>query len=150
MAPLAAALSDKAGQNLSGFSYFEFDVLANIPNSDAKLVAWYNAQFYGRFASETWFYKSIVDAGWDPARVVMGVLDSAADGNPNGFVGIEILQETIRKLKITYPTFGGVAGWEYFDAGITDGVIQPWEWVKNIGVALFNVMGIEDVIGSLG
>lgn len=69
----------------------------------------------------------------------MGVLDCANDGQPNGFVRIERLQETIRDLRTTYPHFGGVAGWEYYDAGMSDwDAYQPWTWVKMVGEALFD------------
>jgi hypothetical protein len=140
MAPLAAALSDKDGYNLSGFSYFDLEKLTTIPtsNSNSNLISWYNAMFYGGFARDTAFYKSCVDAGWEPARLVMGVLDSANDGQPNGFVDIGTLNGTIKDLRGMYEGFGGVAGWEYYDAGVTDGGMEPWEWVERIGEALFD------------
>jgi hypothetical protein len=141
MAPLASALSDKVGQNLSGFSYFDLDVFATVPGSEEKLISWYNGMFYGGFARGPPFFQSIVEAGWDPSRVVMGVLDCSNDGQPNGFVHIEPLQETIRNLRVLYPNFGGVAGWEYYDAGMSDGdVYQPWSWVKKVGQALFDAL----------
>jgi hypothetical protein len=139
MVPLAAALSDKDGENLSGFSYFTLDELATLSNSTTKLVSWYNAMFYGGFARSASFYKSCVDAGWDPARLVLGVLDSENDGNSNGFIDLQTLNQTVRDLRGLYGGgFGGVAGWEYFDAGSTDGGIENWEWVKRIGQALFD------------
>jgi len=140
MAPLAAALADKDGYNLSGFSYFDLEKLAIIPDSksNSKLISWYNAMFYGGFARGTAFYKSCVGAGWDPSRLVMGVLDSANDGQPNGFVDIETLNGTIKDLRGMYGGFGGVAGWEYYDAGLTDNGMKPWEWVKTIAGALFD------------
>ncbi|KAE9374893.1 glycoside hydrolase family 18 protein [Stipitochalara longipes BDJ] len=137
MAPLAAALSDKDGYNLSGFSYFELEKTALIPNTNTKLVSWYNAMFYGGFARSTSFYKSCVDAGWEPSRLVLGVLDCADDGQANGFVNVTTLDQTIGELRRLYEGFGGVAGWEYHDAGMTDGGREPWEWVKKIGDALF-------------
>jgi chitinase len=137
MTPLAAALADKDGYNLSGFSYSELEKLATIPGSDSKLVSWYNAMFYGGFARSISFYKSCVDAGWDPSRLVMGVLDCADDGQPNGFVNITTLSKTIRDLKRAYNGFAGVAGWEYYNAGLTDGETKPWAWVKRIGETLF-------------
>jgi hypothetical protein len=149
MAPLAAALSDKDGYNLSGFSYFALDSLTTIPfhtsspsspstsTSTSNLISFYNAQFYGGFARSPSFYKSIIDAGWDPARIVMGVLDSEHDGSANGFVDLRTLGETVRGLRGMYGGFGGVAGWEYWDAGVSDGGIEGWEWVKRVGEALF-------------
>jgi hypothetical protein len=137
MAPLAAALADKTGYNLSGFSYFDLEKLAIIPNSTTKLISWYNAMFYGGFARSTSFYKSCVDAGWDPRRLVMGVLD-CADEEANGFVNITTLHKTIKDLKGMYGGIGGVAGWEYYNAGLTDGTKEPWEWVKKIGTVLLD------------
>lgn len=120
MAPLASALSDKLGQNLSGFSYFDLDMFATMPGSDEKLVSWYNGLFYGGFARGPPFFESVVQAGWDPNRVVMVVLDCAEDGQPNGFVHIETLQETIKDLRGLHPSLGGIGGWEYHDAGMSD------------------------------
>ena len=147
MAPLAATLADKDGYNLSGFSYFALDTLTSIPfttpspsspsTSTSNLISFYNAQFYGGFARSPSFYKSIIDAGWDPARIVMGVLDSENDGSTNGFVDLQTLGETVRGLRGMYGEFGGVAGWEYWDAGVSDGGIEAWEWVKRVGEALF-------------
>jgi hypothetical protein len=137
LAPLAAALSSEEGTNISYFSYFKLEQLAVIPRTTTKLISWYNAQFYGGFAASANFYKSCVDAGWEPSRVVIGVLANANDGTETGFVNLTTLHGTIRDLKNLYPNFGGVAGWEYFDAGGTDGGLKPWEWVKSIGDVVF-------------
>lgn len=136
MAPVASALAEQDGGDLSGFSYFDLDKQA-VSSNGTKFVSWYNAQFYSGFGSpeSTSTYDEIVDAGWDPARVVMGVLDSGSDGS--GFVALKTIQSTIASLLAKYPTFGGVDGWEYFDAGSSDGDGKPWEWVKSIGGSLF-------------
>jgi len=136
LAPVASALVSPTGGDLSGFSYFDLD--AQAVNADgSKQVSWYNGQFYSGFGSpaSTSTYDSIVSAGWDPARVVMGILDSENDGS--GFVPLTTVTETIASLKSKYPTFGGVDGWEYFDAGANDGDAEPFEWTKSIGTALF-------------
>lgn len=144
MVPLASALSHKKGQNLSGFSYFDLDELATVPGSDRKLISWFNGMFYGGFARGPPFYDSVVKSGWDPERVVMTVLDCANDGQPNGFVRIGVLQKTIRDLKASYPKFGGMAGWEYHDAGLSDSAdMKPWTWVKMVGQALFGDLQVE-------
>lgn len=137
LTPLAAALSAEDGQNISNFSYFKLDKLAIVPGTNTKLISWYNAMFYGGFANSANFYKSCVQAGWDPSRIVMGVLDNENDGALNGFTNLTTLEGTIKDLKQMYSGFGGVAGWEYHDAGATDGLTEPWEWVKRIGAALF-------------
>lgn len=139
MAPLSSALAHKDGQNLSGFSYFLLDSFATVPGSDSKLVHWYNGQFYGGFARGPPMYQSVLEQGWEPERVVMGVLDCADDGQPNGFVHVEQLGETVRSLRReTRDSFGGISGWEYWDAGGSEFArIENWMWVKKMGEALF-------------
>ena len=136
MAPVASALASQNGGDLSGFSYFDLDSQATVSGSSTKLVSWYNAQFYSGFGdpSSPGTYQSIIGQGWDPSRVVMGVLDSSGDGS--GFVGINALKSTIQQLRAMYPNFGGVDGWEYWDAGSSDGLSSPYQWVQAIGQAL--------------
>lgn len=136
MAPVASALASSSGGDLSGFSYFDLDAQA-VASDGTKLVSWYNGQFYSGFGSpqDTSSYDQIVSAGWDPARVVMGVLDSPTDGS--GYVDTATVESTVSSLKSKYPTFGGVDGWEYFDAGSGDGDAQPYQWVQAITSSLF-------------
>ncbi|TAQ87503.1 hypothetical protein B7494_g4166 [Chlorociboria aeruginascens] len=155
MAPVASALKSKPNPQggLSGFSYFDLDANTDslgIPLPDpsgANLVSWYNVQFYSGFGdpSTPATYKSIIDQGWDPSRIVLGVLDSRNDGG--GFVSIDKLVATIKSLRTMYTNFGGVIGWEYFDAGANDTSVdpaikanEPWSWVKEIGNALFDML----------
>lgn len=135
MAPVASALASSSGGDLSGFSYFDLDAQA-VASDGTKLVSWYNGQFYSGFGSpqDTSSYDQIVSAGWDPARVVMGVLDSPTDGS--GYVDTATVESTVSSLKSKYPTFGGVDGWEYFDAGSGDGDAQPYQWVQAIASSL--------------
>jgi len=137
LAPVASALASPDGGDLSGFSYFDLDAQAVAADNTTKLVSWYNGQIYSGFGSpaSTSTYDSIVSAGWDPARVVMGVIDAQNDGS--GWVAVSTVQSTIASLLAKYPTFGGVDGWEYFDAGSSDGDSEPWQWVQSIGSALF-------------
>jgi hypothetical protein len=136
MAPVASALVSPSGGDLSGFSYFDLDTQA-VASGGTKLVSWYNGQFYSGFGSpqDTSTYDSIISAGWDPARIVMGILDSPNDGS--GYVSTSTVQSTVSSLKSKYPTFGGVDGWEYFDAGVGDGDAQPYQWVQAIGSSVF-------------
>lgn len=142
LAPTAMALLYNNGINLSGFSYFDLEGNATDPTSGESLIAWYNTQFYGGWGdpSSPDNYQNIINKGWDPARIVMGVLTNANDGN--GFVATRYVMETIKQLKAVYPTFGGVCGWDYFDAGIAnvtneeDGT-EPWQWVRKIADALY-------------
>jgi hypothetical protein len=140
MLPLASALSEKLGQNLSKFSYFELVELATAPGADKTLVSRYNAIFYGDFAEGPPLYHSVVDAGWGPERFVMTVLDCANDGQSNGLVHIAFLQQTIKDVRAVYPRFGGIAGWEYCDPGTSDSdKMKLWAWVK-VGQALFGTL----------
>ena len=136
MAPVASALTSGGG-DLSGFSYFDLDSQAVVAGTTTKLVTWYNAQFYSGFGDPSTpdFYENIISQGWDPARVVMGVLDSPGDGS--GFVSASQVESTVQSLKATYPNFGGVVGWEYWDAGSGDNIAQPWQWVQAIGNSVF-------------
>ncbi|KUJ13725.1 glycoside hydrolase [Mollisia scopiformis] len=140
MSPIASALLSPANtdQNLSGFSYFDLDAFATIPGSETKLISWYNAQFYGNFPRGPPLYEQVMEAGWPAERIVMGVLDSPDDGPPNGFLLMRDLRMRIAALKRKWRDFGGVAGWEYFDGGTGDGVVdKPWDWLLGVGYELF-------------
>ncbi|EUC31104.1 glycoside hydrolase family 18 protein [Bipolaris zeicola 26-R-13] len=102
--------------HLSGFSYPELEC-----SVFGREVAWYNTQFYcgwGDAASILW-YDAIVAAGWKPERVVMGVVTNP--GNGAGHVSLATLRQNCAVLRDKYRNvgkgFGGVMGWEYFNAG---------------------------------
>jgi hypothetical protein len=140
LAPTATALIYNNGINLSGFSYFDLDTNATDPFSGTKLVSWYNTQFYSGFGdpSSPETYQKIISKGWDPARVVMGVLDNPNDGA--GFVATSYVVDTVKQLRALYPTFGGIYGWDYFDAGVAEegtGGTEPWQWVQKMRDALY-------------
>lgn len=140
MAPVASAMWPN-GPGLSGFDYPTLDAQATEPTRPhGKLVNWYNAQFYNGWgdASTHDFYDNVIaKGGWQAERVVMGVLDCAADGG-SGFVALDTLTSVIRQLRANYPSFGCAVGWEYWDAGKTDGYADPWRWVKEIGGVVFD------------
>ena len=148
MAPVASALASTDDDGLSDFSYFDLDSQAVVSGTSTKLVSWYNTQFYSGFgdAGSPGTYQSIIEAGWDPSRIVMGVLDSSNDGS--GFVDLSALESTIQQLRAQYPTFGGVDGWEYFDAGSSDGLSQPWQWDQTIGNSLFGGMSETAILAA--
>jgi hypothetical protein len=142
MAPVATSLIYNSSEKISGFSYFDLDSNATDLIRGDKLVSWYKTQFYSGFgdSSTPETYQYITSKGWDPARVVMGVLDNPNDGH--GFVATKYVVDTIKKLRALYPTFGGIYGWDYFDAGLAepvaeDSVAEPWQWVLKIGDALY-------------
>lgn len=110
LAPVATSLIYDNSENISGFSYFDLDINATDLIRGGKLVPWCNTQFYSGFGnpSTPGTYQNITSKDWDPARVVMGVLDKPNDGH--GFVATNYLVDTIKKLRALYPTFGGVYG----------------------------------------
>ncbi|KAM3084625.1 hypothetical protein ACMFMG_001270 [Clarireedia jacksonii] len=136
MAPVATALMSDKKDGLSGFSYQELDSKAVRPDGRTPIVSFYNGQFYNGFGnpSSTDSYERVINAGWDPSRIVMGV--SANSNDANGWVPIKTLQRCIKDLVKKYPSFGGVVGWEYFDAGEDDGLKQPYLWMEDLRDAI--------------
>lgn len=132
----------KSHKHLSGFSHFELEA------SDAgKLVEWYNVQFYCGWgdASNTRFYEALVTAGWNPRKLVLGVVTNP--GNGAGHVQLEKLQDVVKTLSTKYGNqFGGVMGWEYFNAMrekdaaraefIQRPIELPWMWAFDLAHAM--------------
>ncbi|KAK9783455.1 putative Glycoside hydrolase superfamily [Seiridium cardinale] len=120
LAPVASALQD-GGSNLSGFSYTDLEA------QRGDEIDFYNGQFYSGFgsASSTSDYQDIIDGGFTPEKVVMGLLTNSANGN--GFVALDTSAGVIEDLVAEYPDFGGVAGWEYFNS-LPGGTSAPEEW----------------------
>ncbi|KAF4541896.1 Class iii chitinase protein [Lasiodiplodia theobromae] len=131
--------------HLSGFNHFALEA------GHGGLVSWYNTQFYNGWgdASNPALWEAIAAAGWAPRKLVLGVLTNQGNGG-SGYVATGVLEAVVRELRAKYPppaaatpqgvgsganrTFAGVMGWEYFNAGGTDG-FKPWEWAKRIGRA---------------
>jgi hypothetical protein len=105
--------------HLSGFSYPQLEC-----SVFGKEIAWYNTQFYCGWgdASTTQWYDAIVAAGWNPEKIVMGVVTNP--GNGAGHVPVEKLRDVCARLREKYKNmgkgFGGVMGWEYFNSGDCD------------------------------
>lgn len=123
--------------HLSGFSYAELEA-----SPAGRLVEWYNTQFYCGWgdARSTGWYDAVVAAGWDPRRVVLGVVTNAANGT--GHVGLGLLREVCGALRARYAArggFGGVMGWEYFNAGLGEGdrdVVRAVSGAEETAVAM--------------
>lgn len=129
LAPVASALS--GGGNLSGFNY---DDLYRDSGAD---ISWFNAQFYNGWgdASNTDGYDAIIDRGIIPAeKVAVGALTNPSNGG-SGYVEVSGLQATLRSLADKYSDFGGVTGWEYYNAQPASGS-SPWQWVTDVASAL--------------
>jgi hypothetical protein len=130
LAPVASALS--GGGTLSNFGMHDLEAEVGAD------INWYNAQFYSGFGSldDTTDYEAVIAAGWTPDRVVAVMLTSSIPGS--GFVELDAVAATLKKLVKMYPKFGGVDGWDYVHA-LPGGEEAPWKWAKWAGTA----MGIE-------
>lgn len=128
LAPVASDLS--GGSNFSGgFSYQQLD------SDVGSEINWYNAQFYCGWGSldGTSDYDSVISAGFGASRVVAGTVTNSA--NCSGYVDPSTLASTVQSLVGEYSDFGGVAGWEYFNAvGINGG--GPQTWYQNVQNAM--------------
>ncbi|KAH8196372.1 hypothetical protein TruAng_009455 [Truncatella angustata] len=124
LAPVAAALLDSR-RNLSGFDYEALEVMRG------KEVAWYNAQFYCGWgdASTPFMYEMCVARGWDPMKLVMGVVTTSDNGS--GWVPWPILGPNLTLMRKKIANFGGVMGWEYFNSS-PGGKEKPWEWAQRM------------------
>jgi hypothetical protein len=122
MDPVASALW--GGANLSGFDYKQL-----YQSGEGKRINWFNGQFYSGFATlaTTADYDRIVAYGFPADKVVGGTLGNPADGN--GYVPYGTVAQTATALVGEYPTFGGLAAWEYFNT-LPGGLPKPTEWAR--------------------
>ena len=128
LAPVATAL--QGGPHLSGFDYEALEVMRG------HQIAWYNVQFYNNWGSLTGYggYGRITSRGWKVEKVVVGVLTNPGNGT-QGWVKVEELARMVAVLKLLFPGFGGVMGWEYFNS-TPGGEERPWEWAETVGRAV--------------
>jgi hypothetical protein len=128
LSPVASDLTE--GFGLSGFSY-----KALYHSSVGPDIAWFNTQFYSGFGSldSPSDYETAVKNGFAPDKIVGGTLTNPDNGS--GFVDITLLQSVVHQLSTRYPTFGGVAGWEYFDS-LPGGLTHPFEFALRMAQAL--------------
>ncbi|KAI0883357.1 glycoside hydrolase family 18 protein [Annulohypoxylon maeteangense] len=120
LAPVAAALTEGGG-NLSGFSYFDLE------KQRGSSISFYNGQFYYGWgdASSASDYESILDDGFAANKVVLGLVTNPSNGG--GFVALDKQATVLQELTSENPTFGGVAGWEYFNS-VPGGESAPNQW----------------------
>jgi len=131
--PIMAALCKARGihskKNLSGFNYIDLEAQLG------DMIAWYNVQLYCGWGNPTraGVYEALIESGWDSTKVVLGVITNPRNGG--GHKDIGELTTAIKILADKYQErFGGVMGWEYFNAGMTVSEREgPWEWVQSIG-----------------
>lgn len=125
LAPVASALLPNQ-PHLSGPLVYQL-----LEQMRGDKIAWYNAQFYNGWgdASSTAWYDAMVGLGWNPNKVVVGLLTNPSLGG--GHVEWTRCEGVLRTLRHRYPTFGGVMGWEYFNA-LPGDTARPWEWAANM------------------
>ncbi|KAI1375870.1 glycoside hydrolase family 18 protein [Hypoxylon crocopeplum] len=125
LAPVASALTEGGG-NLSGFNYFDLEA------QRGSSISFYNGQFYYGWgnAGSASDYESILDDGFPADKVVMGMVTNPSNGG--GFIDLDSEAPVLQELTSENPTFGGVAGWEYFNS-LPGGSSSPWEWAAWMG-----------------
>ena len=128
LSPVATDL--EYGYGLGGFNYKQlYDSPAGAD------IAWFNTQFYSGFGDmySTTDYDTIIANGYPANQVVAGMLTTSADGG--GFTPIATAKTTVQQLTAKYSNFGGVAGWEYFNA-LPDGPANPISWAITFARAM--------------
>lgn len=115
MAPVSSTLQSD-GSSMAGFSYKELYL-----SEEGKHIHWFNTQCYYSFTMDT--YESIINNGYPPEKVVMGM--ESGQFNESNFN--EALNE-IKKIKDKYPDFSGVYDWEYLNA--PPDKEDPSEWAR--------------------
>lgn len=121
MSPVATALQGRP--HLSGFDYEALEVMRGAS------IDFYNVQFYNNWGqlSDLTGYSAILQQGWSPEKVVVGVLTNP--GNGHGWISFDDIQRILAVLARAHSGFGGVAGWEYFNSMPGDRQ-RPWEWAE--------------------
>ena len=135
LAPVAAALytRDPRG-NLSGFDYAALDA------QRGDSISWYNTQFYNGWgkAEEPQHYFACLAQQFEPEKVVLGTLTNQGNGG-SGFVQMAQLIESVLSVNEMLGNmgkrFGGLMGWEFFnaDTGMGGG---PEAWAEVLGAVL--------------
>ena len=119
LAPIQVALEmDVCG--FGGFIYKELDRLVG------DKIEYYNGQFYSDFTLDS--YKKAVENGYEPSRVVMGMVTGQYDSK--NFIKC---LNTIIEILENYKNFGGVFMWEYCDAPPSK---NPADWAILINAVM--------------
>lgn len=135
LAPVATALV-RGMKHLSGFDYHELEA------AKGSKISWYNVQFYNGWGHmlHVGIYDIIMLQGWRPDKVIIGLLTNPANGS-QGYVPMETMSYVLATVLMKYPSFGGVSGWEFFNA-MPGGAAKPWEWAASISL----IMGMKGIV----
>jgi len=110
MAPISPTLQNDGG-SMAGFNYKDLYL-----SEEGKHI-----QCYGSFSMNT--YESIINNGYPPEKVVMGMESGQFDDKT-----FQNALNEVKKIKDKYPTFAGVFDWEYLNA--PPNKEDPSEWAK--------------------
>ncbi|KAI1419995.1 glycoside hydrolase [Xylaria sp. FL1777] len=128
LAPVSNALLDEG--SVSCFSYKALETHA------ASDISWYNAQFYGGswkgLKTPDYYERCVDEGGWEPQRIVTTITTSSDFTYPyprSSWVGLNETGPTIETLVERYADFGGVGGFDYYDAK-PGGYKHPWQWSR--------------------
>ena len=137
IAPVSYALMDEILPISGSLNYTQLDRLATASDKpNGKLIDFYNVQFYGGGTPEgdqATAYQQVITHGWDPSRVMLGL---TTDNTDSSWEPIKTYQSTVTTLQSKVQNFGGVVGYDYWNAGSSD-KLSRWQWVQKIGDALF-------------
>lgn len=136
MAPVSYAMGGNIESISGDLNYTQLDSLATASNKpNGKLIDWFNVQFYGggTQSNQVTAYEQVIAYGWDPSRIALGM---TADNTDSSWQPIKDYQTTVSTLKSKVTNFGGVVGYDYWNAGLND-KIRRWQRVEDIGQALF-------------
>ena len=134
MSPVASDLFSPR-LTTGGLDYYALE------NELGSFIDFYNGQFYNGWGSAqtTEWYDYIVHdsrrTAFPPSKIVLGVPSHEqcvpAPAASYGYVPLQRLQQVVTTLKGRYPDFGGVMGWEYFDAVGSEVPNSPyWSWAE--------------------
>ncbi|KAI0419282.1 glycoside hydrolase [Xylaria grammica] len=128
LAPVSNALLDDG--SVSCFSYRALEKRA------ASDISWYNAQFYGGswegLKTPAYYERCVEEGGWKPERIVTTITTSSDFTYPlprSSWIGLNETGPTIETLAGKYAGFGGVGGFDYYDAE-PGGYEHPWQWSR--------------------
>ncbi|GGP33344.1 ricin-type beta-trefoil lectin domain protein [Streptomyces melanogenes] len=130
LTPVATDLSGSSSFS-GGFSYKQLEAEVG------SKISWYTGQFYCGWGSlgGTSGYDAVIANGFSPSRVLAGTVTNAA--NCSGYVTPATLAGTLKSLVGKYPSFGGGAGWEYFNAvPVSAHGTGPASWYANMAAAM--------------
>ena len=115
MAPVGSTLQQDGG-SMAGFNYKELYL-----SEEGQKIHWFNTQCYNSFSMNT--YESIINNGYPPEKVVMGMESGQFDDKT-----FQNALNEVKKIKDKYPTFAGVFDWEYLNA--PPNKENPSQWAK--------------------